>query len=355
MKENIEIIEENVKPVFEEIKQLVNTSRERVYSTVNTEMLNLYWNIGKIIMKIQQGNERAKYAENILEKLSLKLTDEFGKGFSKRNLERMRKFYNMFKNPQYSCENSNNQIATSMLSQLSWTHYLQLIKIDESPKRNFYLKECINSRWSVRELQRQISSLLYERLVLSKNKEKILELSQEGQTLKEGKDLVKDPFVLEFLDIKENTEYLEVDLEKNILKHLKEFLLELGKGFMFVGSQVRITLEEDHFYPDLVLYNRLLKCFVIIDLKIGKITHQDIGQIQMYVNYYDREMRSNDENYTVGILLSTEKNETVVRYTLPEDNKNIFASRYKLHLPTEQELIKVIEEEKQNIELNAAI
>ena len=239
-----------------------------------------------------------------------------------------------------------------MSSKLSWSHYLELIKIDENNKRNFYLKEAINSRWSVRELQRQIGSLLYERLVLSENKEKVLELSQKGQLLKRGKDLVKDPFVLEFLDIKENTDYLETDLEKNILKHLKEFLLELGKGFMFVGSQVRITLEEDHFYPDLVFYNRLLKCFVIIDLKIGKIIHQDIGQMQMYVNYYDREIKSNDENYTVGILLSTKKNETVVRYTLPEDNKNIFASRYKLHLPTEKELIKAVEEEKQNLELN---
>lgn len=238
-----------------------------------------------------------------------------------------------------------------MSSKLSWSHYLELIKIDENNKRNFYLHEAINSRWSVRELQRQISSLLYERLLISENKEKVLELSQEGHLLKTGKDLVKDPFVLEFLDIKENTDYLETDLEKNILKHLKEFLLELGKGFMFVGSQVRITLEEDHFYPDLVFYNRLLKCFVIIDLKIGKITHQDIGQMQMYVNYYDREIRSKDENYTVGILLSTEKNETVVKFTLPENNKNIFASRYKLHLPTEQELIQAVEEEKQNFGL----
>ena len=253
----------------------------------------------------------------------------------------MRKFYSLFK------------IRSSLMNELSWTHYLELIKIEEINKRDFYLKEAINSRWSVRELQRQIGALLYERLILSENKEKVLELSKKGQILKEGKDLVKDPFVLEFLDIKENTEYLEVDLEKNILKHLKEFMLELGKGFMFVGSQVRITLEEEHFYPDLVLYNRLLKCFVIIDLKIGKITHQDIGQIQMYVNYYDREIKSDDENYTIGILLSTEKNETVVKYTLPEDNKNIFASRYKLHLPTEEELIRAVEEEKKNIELNA--
>lgn len=326
--------------IFDNIKELVINSRNRVYATVNTEMLNLYWNIGKTIMEIQQGDERASYGETVLEKLSQKLTAEFGKGFSKRNLERMRKFYIYF------------PIATTVSSQLSWSHYLEILKVDEEPKRNFYIKETINSRWSVRELQRQIGSLLYERLLLSANKNKVLELAKKGHELKESKDLVKDPFVLEFLDIKENTEYLESDLEKNILEHLKEFLLELGKGFMFVGSQVRLTLEEDHFYPDLVFYNRLLKCFVIIDLKIGKVTHQDIGQMQMYVNYYDREIKSNDENPTVGILLSTLKNKTVVKYTLPEDNKNIFSSSYKLHLPTEQELIDAVEEEKKNLELN---
>lgn len=303
-------------------------------------MLNLYWNIGKVIMEIQQGDERAAYGDAVLDKLSQKLTNEFGKGFSSRNLRTMRKFYIMY------------PIWKTVSAKLSWSHYLELIKIDEEPKRNFYLNECINSRWSVRELERQIGSLLYERLVLSANKQKVLELAEKGHELKTSKDLVKDPFVLEFLDIKENTEYLESDLEKNILEHLKEFLLELGKGFMFVGSQVRLTLEEDHFYPDLVFYNRLLKCFVIIDLKIGKVTHQDIGQMQMYVNYYDREIKKDDENPTVGILLSTLKNKTVVKYTLPEDNKNIFSSQYKLHLPTEKELIDAIEEEKTNLRLN---
>ena len=205
--------------------------------------------------------------------------------------------------------------------------------------------------WSVRELQRQINSLLYERLLLSSNKSKKKELIEKGQVLKESKDLIKDPFVLEFLDIKENTDYLESDLEKNILEHLKEFLLELGKGFMFVGSQVRITLGEEHFYPDLVFYNRLLKCFVIIDLKIGKVTHQDIGQMQMYVNYYDRNIKSKNQNKTIGILLSTDKNKTIVNYTLPEDNETIFSTEYKLHMPTEQELINTVEEEKKNIEL----
>ncbi len=325
---------------FNNIKELVINSRNKVYQTVNTEMLNLYWNIGKLIMEIQQGDERASYGEAVLDKLSQKLTNEFGKGFSKRNLERMRKFYICF------------PIATTVSSQLSWSHYLELIKIEGEPKRNFYLNESINSKWSVRELQRQRDSLLYERLIITADKEKILELSEKGQVLKASKDLVKDPFVLEFLDIKENTNYLESDLEKNIIEHLKEFLLELGKGFSYVGNQVRLTLEEDHFYPDLVFYNRLLRCFVIIDLKIGKVSHQDIGQMQMYVNYYDREIKRTDENKTIGILLSTNKNETVVKYTLPEDNKTIFSSEYKLHMPTEQELINAVEEEKKNFELN---
>ncbi|MCI7241592.1 MAG: PDDEXK nuclease domain-containing protein [Bacilli bacterium] len=325
---------------FNNIKDLVINSRNKVYQVVNIEMLNLYWNIGKSIIEIQQGEERANYGDTILDKLSQKLTSEFGKGFSKRNLERMRKFYSLYPNWQ------------TVSAKLSWSHYLELIKIDEEPRRNFYLNECINSSWSVRELQRQRDSLFYERLIISADKEKILELSEKGQVLKSGKDLVKDPFVLEFLDIKENTNYLENDLEKNIIEHLKEFLLELGKGFSYVGNQVRLTLEEDHFYPDLVFYNRLLKCFVIIDLKVGKVSHQDIGQMQMYVNYYDRKIKQNDENKTIGILLSTNKNETVVKYTLPEDNKTIFSSEYKLHMPTEQDLIKAVEEEKRNFEYN---
>ena len=339
---NSKLIKDNIQfnTIFNNIKELVVNSRNKVYTTVNIEMLKLYWNIGKIIMGIQQGDERAKYGDSILEKLSEKLTNEFGKGFSKRNLERMRKFYICF------------PITTTVSSQLSWSHYLELIKIEDKSKRNFYFNECINTKWSVRELQRQRDSLLYERLLLSADKEKVLELSEKGQILKTSKDLVKDPFVLEFLDIKENTYYLESDLEKNILEHLKEFLLELGKGFSYVGNQVRITLNEEHFYPDLVFYNRILKCFMIIDLKIGKVTHQDIGQMQMYVNYYDREIKQRDENQTIGILLSTNKNETVVKYTLPQSNETIFSTEYKLHMPTEQELISAVEEEKKNFELN---
>ena len=256
MNDNKLKVNKKINPIFKEIRNLIINSRGRVYTTVNIEMLNLYWNIGKIIMEIQNLKQSSNYGELFLEGISKKLTKEFGKGFSKRNLERMRKFYCLY------------PIATTLSSQLSWSHYLELIKIEEKDKRNFYFKETINERWSVRELQRQRDSLLYERLVLSKGKTKIKELATKGQVINKGKDLVKDPFVLEFLDIKENTRYLESDLEKNILKHLKEFLLELGKGFMFVGSQMRITLEEEHFYPDLVFYNRIAKCFVIIDLKI---------------------------------------------------------------------------------------
>ena len=343
MKQELIYDEVKFQEVFSDIKELVIHSRNKVYSTVNTEMLHLYWNIGKIIMSIQKGNDRASYGEALLDKLSLKLTQEFGKGFSKRNLERMRRFYNLF------------PIATTVSSKLSWSHYLELIKIDEQAKRDFYFHECIETRWSVRELQRQIASLLYERLVLSSDKKNVLEYSKQGQQLQSSADLVKDSFVLEFLNIKENTSYLETDLEKEILNHLKEFLLELGKGFMFVGSQVRITLGEDHFYPDLVFYNRLLHCFVIMDLKIGKVTHQDIGQMQMYVNYYDREIKKEDENSTVGILLSTSQNKTIVKYTLPLNNQTVFSSTYKLHLPTEEELVAAVEEEKKNYELNCVI
>lgn len=340
MRLNMKLLEQDSNQIFEQIKLLINNSRNKVYSMVNTEMLNLYWNIGNIIIKIQDGDKRASYGDKILEKLSFKLTKEFGKGFSKQNLRKMRQFYYIY------------PIRSTVSSELSWSHYLELIKIEDSNKKNFYMKEAINSKWSVRELQRQRDSLLYERLITTKDKDKISELATRGHDIKTGKDLIKDPFILEFLDIKENKQYLESDLEKSILNHLKEFLLELGKGFMFVGSQVRITLEEDHFYPDLVFYNRLVKCFVIIDLKIGKLTHADIGQMQMYVNYYDREIKSKEENATIGILLCTNKNETVVKYALPEDNNSIFASTYKLHLPTEEELIKEIEKEKIYIEQN---
>lgn len=335
----ITIDDNEVNELFINIKDLIEQSRNRIYKTVNTEMINLYWNIGKMIIEKQKGKSRAKYGDFLIEGISKKLTENFGKGFSIQNLRRMRQFYIVY------------PIRSSIMSELSWTHYLELLKIKENKKRDFYMKECINSNWNVKELQRQRTTLLYERLVTSKDKSKVLELSTKGHSIYENQDIIKDPFVLEFLDIKENTNYLETDLEKNILEHLKEFLLELGKGFTYVGNQLRITIDTEHFYPDLVFYNRILKCFVIIDLKIGKVSHKDLGQMQMYVNYYDRKIKSKDESKTIGILLSTDKNETVVKYTLPEDNKTIFSSEFRLTIPSEKEFIDVIEKEKKNLEL----
>lgn len=333
------VSDKEINDIYIDIKDLIEQSRNKVYKTVNIEMINLYWNIGKMIVERQEGNNRAKYGDLLINGISKKLNKYFGKGFSVQNLRKMRQFYLCF------------PIRSTLSSKLSISHYFELIRVRELEKRNFYMRECINSNWDVRELQRQRTTLLYERLANSKDKTKILELSTKGHRIQDNKDIIKDPFVLEFLDIKENTDYLETDLEKNILEHLKEFLLELGKGFTYVGNQVRITVDTEHYYPDLVFYNRILQCFVIIDLKIGKVTHKDIGQMQMYVNYYDRNIKSKIENKTIGILLSTDKNETIVKYTLPEDNKTIFSSEFRLTIPSEKEFIDVIENEKKNMEL----
>lgn len=331
-------IEYEVDNLYNNIKNIVEQSRNKVYKKINTEMINLHWNIGRIIVEKQKGNDKAKYGDYLIEETSKKLTNMYGKGFSVQNLRRMRQFYMYF------------PIRSTISSELSISHYYELIRIKEENKRNFYMQECISSNWDVKELQRQRTTLLYERIATLKDKSKVLELSN-SYGIYENKDIIKDPFVLEFLDIKENTNYLESDLEKNILEHLKEFLLELGKGFTYVGNQVRITIDTEHFYQDLVFYNRILKCFVIIDLKIGKVTHKDIGQMQMYVNYYDRNIKTESENRTIGILLSTDKNETIVKYTLPEDNNTIFLSEFRLTIPSERELIDVIENEKKNIEI----
>jgi len=371
--------EKEINNLFGTIRSLIEQSRNRVYHAVNVEMLYLYWNIGRMIVEEQGGASRAKYGDYLIEKVADRLKEEFSDGFSARNLKRMRLFYTCYpigqtvsaefkgsnpigatvshqsKGARLICATVSREfrgsspIGTTLSSQLTWSHYVELIKIKDENKRNFYTRECINSGWSVRELQRQRTTLLYERLASGKNEEEIRKLSTKGQEISKNKDIIKDPFVLEFLDIKEATDYQETGLEKNILNHLKEFLLELGKGFTFVGNQVRLTVDSEHFYPDLVFYNRILSCFVIIDLKLGKVTHKDIGQMQMYVNYYDREVKSENENKTIGILLSTDKNETVVRYTLPEDNQTIFSSEFRLTIPTEKELIRVVEDEKKNM------
>jgi len=297
----------------------------------------------------QKGKERAEYGKSTLKELSLRLTKEFGKGFSVRNLEQMRKFYVVYSKSQTLSANSETEKYATLLRKsenpfkLSWSHYLQLIKIENEEERKFYEIEAVNNVWSVREFERQYDSSLYERLVLSRDKSGIKKLSEEGQLITKPSDAVKDPYVLDFLGLEEQDKYTESELETAIISKLEHFLTELGKGFLFVGRQQRITVEDDNFYVDLVFYNRLLQCFVLIDLKIGKLKHQDLGQMQMYVNYYDEFVRTAEENKTIGIVLCKQKNETLVQITLPKDNQQIFASKYQTVLPSKEELKQLIE------------
>lgn len=319
---------DDINVIYGNIESLIKNSKNRIYTAVNTEILTLYWSIGKIIVDIQDGEKRAKYGKNILKELSKNLTKEYGNGYSIINLRRMRQFYLMF------------PIRSSLMNELTWTHYLDLMKIKEEKKREFYMYECINSRWSVRELQRQIKSKMHDRLIKSENNTS--RLTNNELSVTNGQDLLKDPYVLEFLKL--NMNYSEKELENNILEHLKEFLLELGRGYSLVGRQLRITIDNNHYYPDLIFYNNIAKSYLIIDLKIGKFSHKDIGQMLMYVNYYDKEIKTTDENKTIGLLLCKEKNNIVVKYTLPKNINNIYVSKYLLHLPSEDELTKVISE-----------
>ena len=309
-------------------------------------MVYTYFEIDKIIIENEQGGkERAEYNKQTLKKLSKQLTSEFGKGFSLRNLEYMRRFYVAYQKTQTPSAFSQKSQTLSGISHkftLSWSHYVLLMRLDES-ERNFYEKETAKNNWSLRELKRQYESSLFERIALSRDKKGVLEDNlkkyHEPQT---SEDVVKDPYVLEFLGLEEKAHYTESDLEQAIINKIERFLLELGKGFSFVARQKRITFDEDHYSIDLVFYNRLLKCFVLIELKIGKIKHKDIGQMQMYVNYYDRNEKTEEENPTIGILLCKDKNDTLVEMTLPKENNQIFASKYKLYLPTKEEFKKQI-------------
>lgn len=329
-------IQNKTNSFLEQVKSLLFEAQQRVVHSVNSIMVQTYFELGKqIVEHEQEGKNYANYGEYLLDALSENLTKEFGKGYSKRNLELIRKFYLTYK------------IAKSPISQsISWTHYLQLMRIQNEDERVFYENEIVSNNWSVRELNRQINTSLYERLLLSKNKSEILKLSQEGQIIEKPKDIIKDPYILEFLNLPENHTYNESELEQALIDKLEHFLLELGKGFTFVGRQVRFTFDEEHYRIDLVFYNRLLKCFVLIDLKIGKLKHQDIGQMQMYVNYYDRFVKLEDENKTIGIILCKDKKDTLVEITLPENNEQIFASKYELILPSKKELKEVIESNK---------
>jgi len=343
----------DIKPtdLFQKIAGLLQAARQNVVRAINQTMVYTYFEIGRMIVEDeQQGKERAEYGKQVLKELSAKLTAEFGKGFSVQNLENMRKFY-----LRYALEaNSQSPVRISEKSQspvrisekgnavLSWTHYLVLIRIENKDERSFYEIETLNNNWSVRELKRQLNSALYERLALSRDKHGIKQLAEKGQLIEKSTDILKDPYILEFLDLPDKHQYSETELEAEIIDKLEHFLLELGKGFTFVARQFRMTIDEKHFKADLVFFNRLLKCFVIIDLKIGELTHQDIGQMQMYVNYHDRVVKLPDENKTIGIVLCKDKSQTLVEFTLPENNDQIFASRYQTILPDKQTFIQLL-------------
>ena len=320
--------------LFENIKNLIKESQNKIITAINNTMTLTYFEIGRMIVEEEQkGEHRADYGKQIIKTLSLKLTKDFGQGFSMRNIEQMRQFYIVYSIPQ----------TVSAEFKLSWSHYLTLMRINDVNERSFYEIESLKNNWSLRELKRQLNSALYTRLSISKDKQQLLELSTKGQVIEKSIDVIKDPYVLEFLGLEEKSSYSENELEQKLIDRLENFLLELGTGFTFVARQKRITFEEKHFRVDLVFYNRLLKCFVLIDLKIGELKHQDIGQMQMYVNYYDREIKLEEESKTIGIILCQDKSESVVKYTLPENNEQIFASKYLTILPSQEMLKKLLE------------
>ena len=343
--------------LFKNIKSLVEASRQEVLQTINLRIVETYFNIGKLIIEYeQQGKPRAAYAATTLKTLSSKLIKEFGKGFSVDNLENMRKFYITYKKSEtpsrkFTSKSSSQKSETlsrkSLIPvfKLSWSHYVLLLRIENEAERKFYEIESINEKWSVRELKRQYDSALYERLAHSRNKRKVKELSTKGHIIKSAGDAIKDPYILEFLSLKEHESYSEDDFESAIITKLEDFLKELGKGFLFVGRQYRITFDEDHFYIDLVFYHRILRCFILIDLKIGELKHQDIGQMQMYVNYFDEEIKEATENKTIGMILCKNKKESIVKYTLPKGSNQIFTSKYKIYLPNKNDLKLLMEPE----------
>jgi predicted nuclease of restriction endonuclease-like (RecB) superfamily len=298
-------------------------------------MVEAYWNIGKSIIEEQGGNEKAEYGTGLLKELSKQMTQDFGKGFTVANLKNMRQFYLTFPN------------GYALRSELSWTHYRLLMRVENENAREFYMQEAVKSQWSTRQLERQINSF--------KNKEQVAEEIQTLEPAKKPEDVIRDQYVLEFLGLKSNDDFYESDLEQALITHLQKFLLELGRGFSFVARQRRITFDGRHFRIDLVFYNYILKCFVLIDLKVGDLTHQDLGQMQMYVHYYERELMNEGDNPPIGIVLCADKSESVVKYTLPENETQIFASKYKLYLPSEEELLRELKQEYQALEYIKAL
>ncbi|HED37692.1 MAG TPA: DUF1016 domain-containing protein [Ignavibacteria bacterium] len=318
-----------------EIREIIHNARNDIAKTINTKLLETYWNIGKLIVENEQKNKiNPTSSRQIILELSKILSAELGKGFSRANLFNMRKFYLEYQDVQ------------TVSGQLSWSHYCELLIIDDKEKRAFYTKESINSKWSVRELKREINSSLYERLLLSKgevNKKDVLELSKKGMEITKAEDIIKSPYVFEFLGIPENKPLLEKDLELKLIRHIEEFLLELGKGFMFVGSQQRITINNVHYYVDMVFYNKILKSYILIELKTRKLQISDAGQLNTYLNYYKTEVNDFDDNSPIGIILCAEKDEIAAEYILEGFDNNLFASKFVYVLPNKEELIKEIE------------
>ena len=320
--------------IYKEIKSILEQARNKVYKVANSTMVEAYWNIGRVIVEKQGGNNKAEYGAALIKNLSKKMTKEFGKGFTVANLKNMRQFYLIF------------QKSYALRSELTWTHYRLLMRVENENARNFYIEECIKSNWSTRQLERQITTLFYERLLSSKDKEKVSkEIYKLEPQIKKAEDIIKDPYVLEFLGLPEKTNFLEKNLEQALIDHLQKFLLELGRGFSFVARQKRITFDGRHFYIDLVFYNYLLKCFVLIDLKVGDLTHQDLGQMQMYVHYFEEEMMNEGDNPPIGIVLCADKSDSIVKYTLSKNETQVFASKYKAYLPSEEELLSEIKRE----------
>ena len=323
---------QDIHHLYNEVREIIASARQSAVRSVDFYRVQMYWNIGKRILETEQeGKERAEYGTYLLKNLAKKLEPEYGSGFSVRQLERSRQFYKMY------------PIATALRTQFNWTQYKLLLAIPDDYKREYYELEAVNNGWTAREMERQINSQLYERLLLSNNKESVLAVARKERIPQQPQEIIKDPMVLEFLGLERKSSYYEKDLEQALTTHLQKFLLELGNGFTFVARQKRILIEDDEFFADLVFYNRLLRCFVVIELKTEKLTHQDLGQLQMYVNYYDRVEKLPDENPTIGILLCTAKNDTVVKMSLPEDNASILASQYQLYLPTQDQLKTEVE------------
>lgn len=325
--------------LIQQIQAIIATAKDRAIRSVDNERVLMYWQIGKVIFEEeQQGKDRADYGKYLIKSISETFQPQFGTGFSIRQLEMNRQFYKTF------------PITNALRSQFSWTHYRTLIRIDNQDKREFYIAEASKNNWNARQLERQVNSQLFERLLLGNDVQSVLAVAREEKLPTDAKEIIKDPMVLEFLGLKREAAYYEKDLEAAIITHLQDFILELGNGFAFVARQKRIHIDGDEFFIDLVFFNRLLQCFVIIEIKTTKLTHQDIGQLQMYVNYYDRYEKQEFENPTIGILLCTDKNDAVVKITLPENNSTIIASKYQLYLPTEQQLIEEVKKEIEKLD-----